>query len=151
MYARISRAVVDSESILRIFSKRVDSFGTAAKMTKFIAFFVLVLASVTVNAQSQATNGNQFNGQTFDEIVVTSDLNVRRKAKENRQGKQLLTNVPSGTTSPPGKSTALASRLVLSDGSSVTSERRKRRVANMANRRLSELGLMKYLLRSRQL
>ncbi|XP_001600382.1 uncharacterized protein LOC100113512 [Nasonia vitripennis] len=120
-------------------------------MTKFIAFFVLVLASVTVNAQSQATNRNQFNGQTFDEIVVTSDLNVRRKAKENRQGKQLLTNVPSGTTSPPGKSTALASRLVLSDGSSVTSERRKRRAANMANRRLSELGLMKYLLRSRQL
>ncbi|XP_011495793.1 PREDICTED: uncharacterized protein LOC105360558 [Ceratosolen solmsi marchali] len=126
---------------------------SVAKMTKLLAFIILVLAAVTVNAQNQATNRNQFVGQAFDEIVVSSDLSVRRKSKENRQGKQLLTNVPSGTTSPPGKSTALASKLVLSDGSSVTPERRKRRGVDPSGNvpRELKLGMMEYLLRSQQL
>lgn len=67
-----------------------------------------------------------FFGQTFDEIVVSSDLNVRRKSKENRQGKRLLSNVPSGTTGSPEKPTAIASRLVSADGSRITPEREKR-------------------------
>uniref|UniRef100_A0ABD2X408 Uncharacterized protein n=2 Tax=Trichogramma TaxID=7490 RepID=A0ABD2X408_9HYME len=60
-------------------------------------------------------------------------------------------NLPSGTTSPPGKSTALASRLVLSDGSSVQPDkyRRKRRGADTADRRLSGMSKIKqYLLRT---
>lgn len=66
-------------------------------------------------------------GQTFDEIIVSSDLNVRRKSKENRQGKSLLSNVPSATTGPPERPTAIASRLVSADGSRITPEKREKR------------------------
>lgn len=66
-------------------------------------------------------------GQAFDEIVVSSDLNVRRKSKETRQGKKLLSNIPSATTNSPGKSTVLAQKFVTSDGSKVTLEKRQRR------------------------
>jgi len=66
-------------------------------------------------------------GQTFDEIIVSSDLNVRRKSKENRQGKRLLSNVPSATTGPPERPTAIASRLVFADGSRITPEKREKR------------------------
>lgn len=66
-------------------------------------------------------------GQAFDEIVVTSDLNVRRKSKENRQGKKLLTNVPSDSIGPSGNPSATPSRLVSSDGSRVTPEKREKR------------------------
>lgn len=76
-----------------------------------------------------------FFGQTFDEIVVSSDLNVRRKSKENRQGKRLLSNVPSGTTGPPEKPTAIASRLVSTDGSRITLEKREKRGIVTARRR----------------
>lgn len=76
-----------------------------------------------------------FFGQTFDEIVVSSDLNVRRKSKENRQGKRLLSNVPSGTTGPPEKPTAIASRLVSTDGSRITLEKREKRGTVTARRR----------------
>ena len=67
------------------------------------------------------------NGHTFDEIVVSSDLNVRRKSKENRQGKKLLTNAPLESTSLPGKPSPVASRLISSDGSRVTPEKREKR------------------------
>ncbi|OAD54094.1 hypothetical protein WN48_08323 [Eufriesea mexicana] len=75
-------------------------------------------------------------GQTFDEIVVSSDLNVRRKSKESRQGKR-LTNIPSGTTGPPEKSTAIASRLVSNDGSRITpvKTQTKREISNLQKRR----------------
>jgi len=72
-------------------------------------------------------NHAAFFGQAFDEIVVSSDLNVRRKSKENRQGKRLLSNVPSGTTGTPEKPTAIASRLVSADGSRITPEKREKR------------------------
>lgn len=74
-------------------------------------------------------------GQTFDEIVVSSDLNVRRKSKESRQGKR-LTNIPSGTTGPPEKSTVLASRFISNDGSQITWEKTqtKREISNLQKR-----------------
>jgi hypothetical protein len=72
-------------------------------------------------------NHAAFFGQAFDEIVVSSDLNVRRKSKENRQGKRLLSNVPSGTTGTPEKPTAIASRLVSADGSRITPGKREKR------------------------
>lgn len=74
-------------------------------------------------------------GQTFDEIVVSSDLNVRRKSKESRQGKR-LTNIPSATTGPPEKSTVVVSRLVSNDGSRITSEKTqiKREISDFRKR-----------------
>ncbi|KAF3422864.1 hypothetical protein E2986_11184 [Frieseomelitta varia] len=89
-------------------------------------------------------------GQTFDEIVVSSDLNVRRKSKESRQGKR-LTNIPSGTTGPPEKSTVLASRFVSNDGSRITSEKTKskRDISNLQKRYL-DMGVTGYLLNSRK-
>ncbi|XP_058798537.1 uncharacterized protein LOC131668421 [Phymastichus coffea] len=122
-------------------------------MTKALVFFVLLSACVTVNAQSQAINKTEKPiSLPFQEIIVSSDFKVRRKSKENRQGKELfLANVPSATaTSPPGKSTALASRLVLSGGSSVTPDRRRKRHTSTAHRRLPKEGIAKYSLRSRQ-
>ncbi|XP_014217920.1 uncharacterized protein LOC106646390, partial [Copidosoma floridanum] len=102
---------------------------------KLLAFIILVLASITVNAQSQPNNLNKFIGQAFDEIVVSShEISVLRKAKENRQGKQLLTNVPSGTTSSPHKLTPLAPTLVSNDGTGEISDRKRKRMARGADK-----------------
>ncbi|XP_015587551.1 uncharacterized protein LOC107264142 [Cephus cinctus] len=119
-------------------------------MAKLLVLLVIALVCVIVNGQNQAPNQQPVVGQTFDEIIVSSDLNVRRKSKENRQGKKLLTNVPSGTTGPPGKSTAVASRLVSSDGSHVTLEKRQRRDVTKLRERFLNLGVAGYLLDSRK-
>ncbi|XP_043261541.1 uncharacterized protein LOC122402647 [Colletes gigas] len=118
-------------------------------MANFLALLVITLACVIVHAQ-QPYNQKPVFGQTFDEIVVSSDLNVRRKSKENRQGKR-LTNIPSGTTGPPEKSTAIASRFVSSDGSRITLEKRqkKREITTLQNRYL-DMGVARYLLKSRK-
>ncbi|GAB1870016.1 hypothetical protein CAJAP_11095 [Camponotus japonicus] len=119
-------------------------------MIKILAFLVLSSICVIINAQETASNEKPFFGQTFDEIVVSSDLNVRRKSKENRQGKRLLSNVPSGTTGPPEKPTAIASRLVSTDGSRITLEKREKRGTVTARRRYLDLGVAGYLLKSRK-
>lgn len=133
-------------------------------------FFVIVLVSATVNAQSQTTDENskfiiitflndspmhgindffyyffyeekqkkivtEFIGQSaFDEIVVSSELNVKRKSKENRQGKQLLTNEPLSSSLTIGNvspsTTNLASKLIFGDDSSVKNDRRRKRMAD---------------------
>ncbi|CAK9833846.1 hypothetical protein ANTRET_LOCUS10469 [Anthophora retusa] len=118
-------------------------------MTNFLALLVISLACVIVHAQ-QTSNQNPVFGQTFDEIVVSSDLNVRRKSKESRQGKR-LTNIPSGTTGPPEKSTAVASRFVSSDGTRISSEKtqKKREISNLQKRYL-DMGVAGYLLKSRK-
>ena len=80
------------------------------------------------------------------EILVSSDLNVRRKSKENRQGKELTsTNVHSSSeiSNPSGKSKGLASRLVTNfDGSSIRTspEKRKKRNVHTKKHRLNLLG-----------
>ncbi|XP_076221884.1 uncharacterized protein LOC116430815 isoform X1 [Nomia melanderi] len=89
-------------------------------------------------------------GQTFDEIVVSSDLNVRRKSKENREGKR-LTNIPSGTTGPPEKSTVVASRFVSDDGTRITSEKKQqKRETSDSRKRYLDMGVAGYLLKSRK-
>ncbi|CAD1478449.1 unnamed protein product, partial [Heterotrigona itama] len=110
-----------------------------ATMTNFLSLLVLTLACVIVHAQQTSDQKPVF-GQTFDEIVVSSDLNVRRKSKESRQGKR-LTNIPSGTTGPPEKSTVLASRFVSNDGSRITSEKTKskRDISNLQKRSLRRM------------
>lgn len=92
----------------------------------------LVSVSIPINFRSRFL---AVYGQTFDEIVVSSDLNVRRKSKESRQGKR-LTNIPSATTGPPEKSTVVASRLVSNDGSRITSEKTqiKREISDFQKR-----------------
>ncbi|XP_015111074.1 uncharacterized protein LOC107037186 [Diachasma alloeum] len=117
-------------------------------MAKLLALLVIALVCVIVNVQSQETNTKPVFGQAFDEIVVSSDLNVRRKSKENRQGKKLLSNVPSGTTGPPGKPTEIASRLVSSDGSRIELEKRERR--DITKKRWQDLGSAGYLLKYRK-
>ncbi|XP_012219766.1 uncharacterized protein [Linepithema humile] len=118
-------------------------------MIKIFVLLVLSTICVIINAQETASNEKTFFGQTFDEIVVSSDLNVRRKSKENRQGKR-LSNVPSGTTGPPEKPTAIASRLVSADGSRITPEQREKRGIVTARRRYLDLGVAGYLLKSRK-
>ncbi|KYN45155.1 hypothetical protein ALC56_00405 [Trachymyrmex septentrionalis] len=95
-------------------------------MIKILALLLLTSVCVIINAQETASNEKSLFGQTFDEIIVSSDLNVRRKSKENRQGKR-LSNVPSATTGPPERPTAIASRLVFADGSRITPEKREKR------------------------
>ncbi|XP_072764171.1 uncharacterized protein [Anoplolepis gracilipes] len=118
-------------------------------MIRVLALLILSSICVIMNAQETASNEKPFFGQTFDEIVVSSDLNVRRKSKENRQGKR-LSNVPSGTTGPPEKPTAIASRLVSTDGSRITLEKREKRGIVTARRRYLDLGVAGYLLKSRK-
>ncbi|RLU21609.1 hypothetical protein DMN91_005982 [Ooceraea biroi] len=117
-------------------------------MMKVLVLLMVSLICVIINAQETA-NEKPFFGQTFDEIVVSSDLNVRRKSKENRQGKR-LSNVPSGTTGPPEKPTAIASRLVSADGSRITPEKREKRGIVTERRRYLDLGVAGYLLKSRK-
>ncbi|KAG7189353.1 hypothetical protein KM043_017003 [Ampulex compressa] len=121
-----------------------------SEMASYLALLVISLACIVVNTQAQSSNQKPGFGQTFDEIVVSSDLNVRRKSKEHRQGKRLLSNVPSGTTGSPAKPTAVASKLVSSDGSRVTSERREKRGIVTLQRRYMDLGVAGYLLKSRK-
>ncbi|XP_017881333.1 uncharacterized protein LOC108625661 [Ceratina calcarata] len=118
-------------------------------MTNFLILLVITLACVIVNAQ-ETSNQNPVFGQTFDEIVVSSDLNVRRKSKESRQGKK-LTNIPSATTGPPEKSTEVASRLVSNDGSRITSAKTqgKREISNLQKRYL-DMDVAGYLMKSRK-
>ncbi|XP_071572422.1 uncharacterized protein [Temnothorax nylanderi] len=118
-------------------------------MIKILALLLFTSVCVIINAQETASNEKQFFGQTFDEIVVSSDLNVRRKSKENRQGKRLLSNVPSATTGPPERPTAIASRLVFADGSRITPEKREKRGIT-TRRRYLDLGVAGYLLKSRK-
>ncbi|XP_043287863.1 uncharacterized protein [Venturia canescens] len=117
-------------------------------MAKLLALFIIGLVCVIVNVRGQTNNKKPLNGQAFDEVVVSSDLIVKRKSKENRQGKRLLTNVPSGTTGPPSKPTVNTSRLISSDGSRISSGNRNRR-ENSKNR-LLDLGVAGYLLNSRK-
>ncbi|XP_008544732.1 uncharacterized protein LOC103569283 [Microplitis demolitor] len=101
-------------------------------MAQLLASFIIISVCVIVNVQGQLpTDKKLVIGQAFDEIVVSSDLNVRRKSKENRQDKKILMNVPSGTTGP-GKPTEIAFRLVSSDGSRIkdTPNKRQRRTSN---------------------
>ncbi|CAL7939806.1 unnamed protein product [Xylocopa violacea] len=118
-------------------------------MTNFLALLVIALACVIVHAQ-QTSNKKPIVGQTFDEIVVSSDLNVRRKSKESRQGKR-LTNIPSATTGSSEKSTAVTSRSVSNDGSQTTSEKKqnKRDISNLQKRYL-DMGVAGFLLKSRK-
>ncbi|KAH0946398.1 hypothetical protein HN011_009633 [Eciton burchellii] len=120
------------------------------KMIKVLALLMLSSICVIINAQGTASNEKPFFGQAFDEIVVSSDLNVRRKSKENRQGKRLLSNVPSGTTGTPEKPTAIASRLVSADGSRITPGKREKRGIVTERRRYLDLGVAGYLLKSRK-
>ncbi|XP_025154497.1 uncharacterized protein LOC105191240 isoform X2 [Harpegnathos saltator] len=117
-------------------------------MIKVLVLLVLSSVCVIINSQEETSDGHF--GQTFDEIIVSSDLNVRRKSKENRQGKRLLSNVPSGTTGPPEKPTAIASRLVSADGSRITPDKREKRDILTARRRYLDLGVAGYLLKSRK-
>ncbi|KAL2714396.1 uncharacterized protein V1478_015581 [Vespula squamosa] len=120
-------------------------------MRKLLALLVIVLACVMINAQGQVPPPkSSIYGTTFDEIVVSSDLSVRRKSKENRQGKRLLSNVPSGTTGSPEKSTPVASRLVSSDGSRVTPVARAKRESVTLQTRYLDLGVAGYLLKSQK-
>ncbi|XP_012251253.2 uncharacterized protein LOC105683307 [Athalia rosae] len=94
---------------------------------KIPVLFLLVISCVCVlvNA-SDSTFGQKLGpGQTFEEVIVSSDLNVRRKSKEHRQGKKLLTNIPLETTNQSRNPTG--SRLISNHGSRVTPERRNRR------------------------
>ena len=118
-------------------------------MANLLALLVITLACVIVHAQ-QTSNQKPIFGQTFDEIVVSSDLNVRRKSKENRQGKR-LSNIPSGTTGRPEKSTVVASRFVSNDGSRITSEKtqNKREIAPQQKRYL-DTDIAEYLLKARK-
>ncbi|XP_016908498.1 uncharacterized protein LOC107995447 [Apis cerana] len=118
-------------------------------MTNFLSLLVIALACLIVHAQKTSDQKPVY-GQTFDEIVVSSDLNVRRKSKESRQGKR-LTNIPSATTGPPEKSTVVASRLVSNDGSRITSEKTqiKREISDFQKRYL-DMGVTGYLLKSRK-
>ncbi|XP_076657622.1 uncharacterized protein LOC143361817 [Halictus rubicundus] len=118
-------------------------------MANLLALLVITTACVVVHAQQQP-NQKLVPGQTFDEIVVSSDLHVRRKSKENRQGKR-LTNIPSGTTGPPEKSTIVASRFVADDGTRIVSERKqqKREISTLRKRYL-DMGAAGYLLKSRK-
>ncbi|XP_012272404.1 uncharacterized protein LOC105695442 [Orussus abietinus] len=111
-------------------------------MAKLLALLVIISVCYVTNAQLQAPNQKPIIGLTFDEIVVSSDLNVRRKSKENRQGKKLLTNVPSGTTGP-GSPTATASKLVSSTGSWVIPEKRERRGTGEQERQVSATNYWK--------
>ncbi|XP_003700171.1 uncharacterized protein LOC100875141 [Megachile rotundata] len=113
-------------------------------MTNFLALLVITLACVIVNAQQTSDQKHVF-GQTFDEIVVSSDLNVRRKSKENRQGKR-LSNIPSLTTSPPEKSTAIAARLV---SNASQKSQTKREISNL-DKRYFDMDVAGYLLKSRK-
>ncbi|XP_051168019.1 uncharacterized protein LOC127285847 [Leptopilina boulardi] len=115
-------------------------------MAKVLALLVITLVCLIVNTRGQTSVKKPLVGQAFDEIVVTSDLNVRRKAKENRQGKKLLTNVPSDFIGPPGN----PSRLVSSDGSRVTPEKREKRSIISPQERALNLETAGYLLRSRK-
>ncbi|XP_071645742.1 uncharacterized protein [Temnothorax longispinosus] len=124
--------------------------NSRCKMIKILALLLFTSVCVIINAQETASNEKQFFGQTFDEIVVSSDLNVRRKSKENRQGKRLLSNVPSATTGPPERPTAIASRLVFADGSRITPEKREKRGIVTTRRRYLDLGVAGYLLKSRK-
>ncbi|XP_033334335.1 uncharacterized protein LOC117225120 [Megalopta genalis] len=118
-------------------------------MANILALLVITLACAVVHAQQQPNQKPVF-GQTFDEIVVSSDLNVRRKSKENRQGKR-LTNIPSGTTGPPEKSTAVASRFVANDGIRITSEKKhQKRETSALRKRYLDMGVAGYLLKSRK-
>ncbi|KAI4492076.1 hypothetical protein M0802_010084 [Mischocyttarus mexicanus] len=120
-------------------------------MRKLLALLVIVLACVMINAQGQVSPPKpSVYGKTFDEIVVSSDLSVRRKSKENRQGKRLLSNVPSGTTGSPEKSTPVASRLVSNDGSRVTPVKRTKRGSITRQTRHLDLGVAGYLLKSQK-
>ncbi|KAK0085050.1 hypothetical protein PV325_005896 [Microctonus aethiopoides] len=117
-------------------------------MAKFLALLVIASICVTFNAHGQKLpNEKPVIGQAFDEIVVSSDLNIRRKSKENRQGKKILMNVPSGTTGPPRKSTQIASRLISSDGSKISARREQREVSEKS---LLDFYVAEYLLKSRK-
>ncbi|XP_076238269.1 uncharacterized protein LOC143181634 [Calliopsis andreniformis] len=110
---------------------------------------ITLLACIIVSAQ-QTSNQKPVFGQTFDEIVVSSDLNVRRKSKENRQGKR-LSNIPSGTTGPPEKSTIIASRLTFDDGSRITTvNRRNKREIPTPQKRYLNMDVAGYLLKARE-
>ncbi|XP_046735741.1 uncharacterized protein LOC124405132 [Diprion similis] len=113
-----------------------------ANLTLFL--LIVICACVFVNAQSSTFGQKQNEGQTFEEIIVSSDLNVRRKSKENRQGKQLLTNIPRVTTEKTGSPTV--SRLISNDGSRVELQKRNRR-SDFTKNRLN-LGVAEYLLHS---
>ncbi|XP_034939907.1 uncharacterized protein [Chelonus insularis] len=119
-------------------------------MAHLSALLMITLACIIVNVQGQQpVNKKLLIGQAFDEIVVSSDLNVRRKSKENRQGKGILTNVPSGTTGPPGRYTSgTALRLISSDGSQISPETRQRR--QISRKESIDLGIAGYLLKSRR-
>ncbi|XP_050474305.1 uncharacterized protein LOC126865608 isoform X2 [Bombus huntii] len=130
-------------------SKKLKQNIHLGKMINFLSLLVLTLTCVIVHAQQTSDQKPVF-GQTFDEIVVSSDLNVRRKSKESRQGKR-LTNIPSGTTGPPEKSTVLASRFISNDGSQITWEKTqtKREISNLQKRYL-DMGITGFLLNSRK-
>ncbi|XP_033208031.1 uncharacterized protein LOC117167305 isoform X2 [Belonocnema kinseyi] len=119
-------------------------------MAKVLVLLVITLVCVTVNTRGQNTSEKKLVGDKFDEIVVTSDLNVRRKSKENRQGKKLLTNVQSESAGPPEKPSALTSRLESSDGSRVTLEKRDKRGIISPQERALNQEIAGYLLRSRK-
>ncbi|KAK0180534.1 hypothetical protein PV327_006161 [Microctonus hyperodae] len=119
------------------------------QMAKFLALLVIASICVTFNVQGQKLpNEKPVIGQAFDEIVVSSDLNIRRKSKENRQGKKILMNVPSGTTGPPGKSTRISSRLMSSDESEISAATREQR--DLSEKSLLDFDVAEYLLKSRK-
>ncbi|KAL0124690.1 hypothetical protein PUN28_006500 [Cardiocondyla obscurior] len=118
-------------------------------MIKILALLLFTSVCVMINAQETASNEKPFFGQTFDEVVVSSDLYITRKSKENRQGKR-LSNVPSATTGPPERPTAIASRLVFADGSRITPEKREKRGIVTTRTRYLDLGVAEYLLKSRK-
>ncbi|XP_046412767.1 uncharacterized protein LOC124176033 [Neodiprion fabricii] len=113
-----------------------------ANLTLFL--LIVICACVFVNAQDSTFGQKQNEGQTFEEVIVSSDLNVRRKSKENRQGKQLLTNIPLATVGKTGSPTV--SRLISNDGSRVELQKRNRR-SDFTKNRLN-LGAAEYLLHS---
>ncbi|XP_020278130.1 uncharacterized protein LOC109851923 isoform X2 [Pseudomyrmex gracilis] len=150
LYVLSAKSEVSLVQDIKTFGFYIQNF--CSKMIKVLAFLILSSVCLIINAQGTASNEKPFFGQTFDEIVVSSDLNVRRKSKENRQGK-LLSNVPSGTTGPPEKPTATASRLVSADGSRITPEKREKRgiaITRRSNFRYLDLGVAGYLLKSRK-
>ncbi|XP_066601261.1 uncharacterized protein [Prorops nasuta] len=119
-------------------------------MAKILVLLVISLACVLLNAEEYTAHERFDFGQTFDEIVVSSDLNIRRKSKENRQGKKLLSGVPSGTTGPPEKLIPTAFRLISIDGSHIDLEKRGKRWISASDKRYLDLGFAEYLLKSRK-
>ncbi|KAJ8688305.1 hypothetical protein QAD02_024100 [Eretmocerus hayati] len=119
-------------------------------MAKLFGTTILIIMVISINAdnkQPAPDNKNLEYLKPVDEVIVMTDLAVLRKSKENRQGKQFLTNGQTEIIRPPQKSTASTSKLVSIDGSSVEPMRRRKR---SAIKRLQHRVLAKYFLRSRK-